>query len=50
VSYDRIPHYVISFNERQPKPLKQGLSSANTKRLTEKEVLEIINNPPAEEQ
>jgi UDP-N-acetylglucosamine 4,6-dehydratase/5-epimerase len=50
VTYDRIPHYVIAFNERQPKPLKEGLSSANTKRLTEKEVLAIIDNPPVEEQ
>jgi UDP-N-acetylglucosamine 4,6-dehydratase/5-epimerase len=41
---------VIAFNERQSKPLKEGLSSANTKRLTEEEVLAIIDNPPAEEQ
>jgi hypothetical protein len=50
VKYDGVPHFVISFNERQPKPLAQGLSSANTQRLTEKEILAIIDNPPAEEQ
>ena len=50
VKYDGVPHFVISFNERQAKPLAQGLSSANTQRLTEREILAIIDNPPAEEQ
>jgi UDP-N-acetylglucosamine 4,6-dehydratase len=50
VKYDSVPHFVISFNERQPKALAKGLSSANTERLSRKEILAIIDNPPAEEQ
>jgi UDP-N-acetylglucosamine 4,6-dehydratase/5-epimerase len=49
VSYDGITHYVISFNEKAPEPLKFGLSSANTDRLSESEILAIIDNPPPEE-
>ena len=49
VQYDGIKHFVISFNEKAPTPLPFGLSSANTERLTEKEILAIIDNPPPEE-
>jgi FlaA1/EpsC-like NDP-sugar epimerase len=47
--YDDIKHYVISFNEKSPRPPVSILSSANTERLTDEEILDIINNPPAEE-
>jgi UDP-N-acetylglucosamine 4,6-dehydratase/5-epimerase len=50
VVYDGVPHYVISFNARAPKPLAVGLSSANTDRLTEAELVDLIENPPVEEQ
>jgi FlaA1/EpsC-like NDP-sugar epimerase len=49
VEYDGVRHYVISFNEKAPAPLPVGLSSANTERLTEREILNIIDNPPPEE-
>ena len=45
VEYNAIPHYVISFNEKVERPLEVGLSSANTERLTEPEMLELINSP-----
>ena len=47
--YDGITHYIISFNEKVRQPVEFGLSSANTERLTDEEILEIINNPPIEE-
>lgn len=49
VEYDGVKHYVISFNEKVPEPLPFGLSSANTARLSEAEILHILNNPPPEE-
>lgn len=49
VTYDGITHYVISFNEKVPEPLSVGLSSANTSRLSESEILRLIENPPLEE-
>lgn len=49
VEYDGVKHYVISFNEKAPRPLPSGLSSANTERLTEREILHILDNPPPEE-
>lgn len=45
VEYHGIPHYVISFNEKVARPLEVGLSSANTERLTEPEMLRLINSP-----
>jgi UDP-N-acetylglucosamine 4,6-dehydratase len=47
--YGDVEHYVISFNQRAPEPLPVGLSSANTDRLSDKEILDIINHPPVEE-
>ena len=44
-----IPHYLISFNKKSSNPINIGLSSANTVRLTEAEILEILENPPIEE-
>ena len=46
--YDGVMHYVIAFNERSPRPVERGLSSANAERLSEAELLEIINHPPEE--
>lgn len=47
--FDGVKHFVISFNEKVPEPLTLALSSANAQRLSEKEILNIIDNPPAEE-
>jgi FlaA1/EpsC-like NDP-sugar epimerase len=49
ITYNNILHYLISFNQKVKKPLSTGLSSANTERLTDDEILAIINNPPTEE-
>jgi UDP-N-acetylglucosamine 4,6-dehydratase/5-epimerase len=49
VVYDGILHYLISFNEKVARPVSFGLSSANTDKLTDAEILAIINNPPIEE-
>jgi UDP-N-acetylglucosamine 4,6-dehydratase len=44
-----ITHYVISFNQKTPNPVAVALSSANTEKLTDQDILQIINNPPIEE-
>ena len=49
VEYDGVTHYLISFNEKVKDPIHIGLSSANTDKLSEEEILTIIDNPPAEE-
>lgn len=49
VEYDGVTHYVISFNQKAAKPISVGLSSANTDRLTDAEILSILDNPPVEE-
>lgn len=49
VNYDGVTHYIISFNEKADYPLAEGLSSANTERLSRSEMLALINHPPAEE-
>lgn len=43
LEYERITHYLISFNEKVAHPVAVGLSSANTERLTEAEILDLIN-------
>ena len=47
--YNDILHYIISFNETVPQPLSDVFSSTNAERLTESEILNIIENPPVEE-
>lgn len=49
VDYGGITHYLISFNHKVQAPVTVGLSSANTERLTEAEILDILRNPPEEE-
>ena len=48
-NFDDVRHYIISFNEKSNNPLKEIFSSANATRLSEEEMLSIINNPPEEE-
>jgi UDP-glucose 4-epimerase len=45
VDHGGVKHFVITFNEKAPKPLEVGLSSANTQRLTRAEMLQILNHP-----
>jgi UDP-N-acetylglucosamine 4,6-dehydratase/5-epimerase len=47
--YNGIVHYLISFNEKVANPVKQGLSSANTEKLSDQEILGLISQPPVEE-
>lgn len=42
-------HYLISFNRSSDQPLAAVLCSASAERLSDSEVLEIINNPPPPE-
>jgi FlaA1/EpsC-like NDP-sugar epimerase len=42
-------HYLISFNENVENPVESILSSTNTELLTDKEILDIVLNPPIEE-
>jgi UDP-N-acetylglucosamine 4,6-dehydratase/5-epimerase len=43
--YGTVEHYIISFNQKVEHPLPAGLSSANTKRLTKGEMMQLINYP-----
>jgi len=47
--FNGITHYIISFNEKVETPVSFALSSANTDKLTESEILHIISTPPIEE-
>lgn len=49
VEFDGIPHFIIKFNEPVARPLPAPFCSANAVRLTEAEMLSIINDPPLEE-
>lgn len=49
VEYGGVPHYAIAFNRRAEKPLKEPLSSENAVRLTEQQIIDLIENPPPEE-
>jgi len=44
-----VKHFLISFNEKADKPLSIGLSSANTIKLTDEEIIKLISFPPIEE-
>ncbi|SDA96352.1 UDP-glucose 4-epimerase [Algoriphagus alkaliphilus] len=43
-----IKHYLISFNEKEERPLSFGLSSANTEKLSKEEIVKLIFNSPNE--
>lgn len=46
-NYDAVEHYVISFNEKAAEPVTTGLSSANTERLSDEEMVALLNAAPA---
>jgi UDP-N-acetylglucosamine 4,6-dehydratase len=48
VLYDGVKHHVISFNEKASRPLQKVLTSEDSERLTEQEILALINNEPEE--
>jgi len=41
-SYRGVPHYVLSYHQRQANPLTIGLTSANAERLSREEIIEMI--------
>lgn len=43
--FDDVKHYFITFNKKVASPLAEGLSSANTERLTEAEMITLIDSP-----
>jgi UDP-glucose 4-epimerase len=43
--FDGVKHYFITFNQKVAEPLTEGLSSANTERLTEDEMIALIDSP-----
>jgi len=47
VELQGIRHFIIGFNQLVAKPLREPLSSANAPRLSEEEILRMIDNPPA---
>jgi FlaA1/EpsC-like NDP-sugar epimerase len=50
VEYGGLKHYVIAFNELSDNPPAEAMSSANVERLSEEEMLAIIDNPPPAEE
>ncbi len=46
VDYDGHPHYVISFKDKAKEPLSDVISSANATRLSDAEMLALIDNIP----
>jgi UDP-N-acetylglucosamine 4,6-dehydratase/5-epimerase len=46
VEYNNIKHFIISPNIKSLEPVKEIFHSGNATRLTEQEILDIINNPP----
>lgn len=47
--FEGITHFVISFNEKAERPIREGLNSDNARRLSRDEILRIISEPPPEE-
>ena len=48
VEYKGVPHFLIKFNHPSANPLPAPFCSADAPRLTEAEMLDIINNPPVD--
>jgi UDP-N-acetylglucosamine 4,6-dehydratase/5-epimerase len=46
IEFDGIRHFLIGFNQKVAYPLSEVLSSRNAPRLTEEEMLQLIDNPP----
>ncbi len=45
-----VEHYLISFNEKSPEGLEDVVSSANAERLTDEEIVALIDSVPAEDE
>ncbi len=49
ITLDGLKHYLIAFNNKVEKALSQVVYSGNCPRLTDQEILELVQNPPIEE-
>jgi UDP-N-acetylglucosamine 4,6-dehydratase/5-epimerase len=49
IEFGGVPHFLIQFNSPAPKPLAEPFCSANAPRLTEADMIDIIDHPPLEE-
>ena len=49
VEFGGVPHFIVKFNEPVAHPLPAAFCSDNAERLTEAEMLDIIEHPPIEE-
>ncbi|MCA1601101.1 MAG: polysaccharide biosynthesis protein, partial [Acidobacteria bacterium] len=49
VEFGSVPHFIIKFNEPVARALPAPFCSSDAPRLTEAEMLDIINHPPLEE-
>lgn len=49
IEYDGIRHFLIRFNDRAMSPVSVALSSANAQRLTEAQIVDLIEHPPTED-
>jgi FlaA1/EpsC-like NDP-sugar epimerase len=48
-AFNGLQHFVIKFNEPVAQPLPEPFCSSGAERLSEQEMLDIINSPPTEE-
>ncbi|NOT74596.1 MAG: polysaccharide biosynthesis protein [Cyclobacteriaceae bacterium] len=49
LNFSGVRHFLLSFNEKVASPVTVALSSENANRLTEKEIEQLISNPPSQE-
>ncbi len=49
LTFDDIDHYLISFNEEVSEPLCEPISSATAERLSDADMVKLIDSPPEED-
>lgn len=49
LTFDGIDHYLISFNEEVSEPLSEAISSATAVRLSDEEMVTLLDSPPEED-
>ena len=49
LTFDGIDHYLISFNEEVSEPLSEAISSATVDRLSDAEMVTLLDSPPEED-
>ena len=46
IEYNKIKHFVISFNQKVNAPMDKELTSENAEKLSREEILYLINKTP----